>query len=116
MAANFLKDKKFLVIDDEISTVDIVKEVLTQNGAKSTGITNPEQGFGMMSEEVYDAVILDRYMPGVDGHEILEQLKKHPKMKDIPVIMLTGESKSSEIKKSTKSLILLILPYLQAFC
>ena len=100
MASNFLRNKNFLVIDDEISTVDIVKEVLNQNGAKSTGITNPEQGFGMMSEEVYDAVILDRYMPGVDGHEILEQLKKHPKMKDIPVVMLTGESKSTEIKKS----------------
>ena len=100
MADNILRDKNFLVIDDEIATVDIVKEVLNQNGAKSTGITNPEQGFGMMSEENYDAVILDRYMPGVDGHEILEQLKQHPKMKGIPVIMLTGESKSTEIKKS----------------
>jgi len=100
MNDNFLKDKNFLVIDDEASTVEIVKEVLNQNGAKSTGITNPEQGFGMMSEEVYDAVILDRYMPGVDGHEILEQLKKHPKMKDIPVVMLTGESHSTEIMKS----------------
>ena len=102
MTANFLKDKNFLVVDDEASTVEIVKEVLNQNGAKATGITNPEQGFGMMAKEEYDAVVLDRYMPGVDGHEILEQLKQHPKMKNIPVIMLTGESKSDEIMKSIK--------------
>lgn len=100
MALKFLQGKNFLIIDDESLTIDIVKEVLNQNGAKSTGITNPEQGFGMMSEEIYDAVILDRYMPGVDGHEILEQLQNHPKMKHIPVVMLTGESKSDEIVKS----------------
>ena len=100
MALSFLQDKRFLVVDDEQATVDIVKEVLNQNGAKASGITNPEQGFGMMAKEQYDAIILDRYMDEVDGHEILEQLKKHPKMKIVPVIMLTGESKSTEIKKS----------------
>ena len=102
MSAEFLKGKTFLVVDDEHSTVEIVKEVLQQGGAKVTGITNPQEGFGMMSKEEYDAIILDRYMPGVDGHEILEQLKGHPKMKHIPVIMLTGESKSEEIMKSIK--------------
>lgn len=97
---NFLKNKKFLVIDDEQSTVDIVKEVLNQNGAQAAGITNPEKGFGMLSRESYNAIILDRYMPGVDGHDILTQLKEHPKMKHIPVVMLTGESQSTEIMKS----------------
>jgi len=100
MALAYLKDKRFLVIDDEQATVDIVKEVLNQNGAKATGITHPEKGFGMLSKEVYDGIILDRYMPGVDGHDILAQLKEHPKMKAIPVVMLTGESKSTEILKS----------------
>lgn len=100
MVAEFLKDKSFLVVDDEQSTIDIVKEVLNQNGAKATGVTHPEKGFSMMGEEEYDAVILDRYMPGVDGHEILEQLKAHPKMNSVPVVMLTGESKSEEIMKS----------------
>lgn len=96
----FLQHKKFLVIDDEQATIDIVKEVLNQGGAKATGITSPEKGFGMMAETRFDAIILDRYMPGVDGHEILEQLKQHPKMKDVPVVMLTGESNSAEIMKS----------------
>lgn len=100
MAAEFLKDKSFLIIDDEQSTIDIVKEVLSQNGATAAGITHPEKGFGMMNENAYDAIILDRYMPGVDGHEILKQLKEHPSMRAIPVVMLTGESKSEEIVRS----------------
>ena len=100
MAEEFLKDKSFLIIDDEPSTINIVKEVLNQNGAKASGITRPEKGFGMMSKDVFDAIILDRYMPGVDGHDILKQLKEHPTMKGIPVIMLTGESKSEEIVRS----------------
>jgi len=100
MVEQFLKGKTFLIIDDEQATIDIVKEVLSQNGAMSSGITNPEKGFGMLSRENYDAIILDRYMPDVDGHDILKQLKKHPSMKGIPVIMLTGESMSDEIRAS----------------
>ena len=96
----FLKGKNFLVIDDEQATVDIVKEVLSRNGAQSSGITHAEKGFGMLAQESYDAIILDRYMPGVDGHDILKQLKDHPKMKHIPVIMLTGEKSSDEIRTS----------------
>ncbi len=102
MAAEFLKGKSFLIIDDEQSTIDIVKEILNQNGAKATGITHPEKGFGMMAQEKYDAIILDRYMPDLDGHEILEQLKAHPTMKSVPVIILSGESQASEILKSIK--------------
>ncbi|MGH1398379.1 MAG: response regulator [Alphaproteobacteria bacterium] len=100
MPSKVLKNKRFLVIDDEPATVEIVKEVLNQNGAKATGVTNPQNGFGMMAKETFDAVILDRYMPPVDGHEVLQQLKGNAQTKDIPVVMLTGESKESEIKKS----------------
>ena len=100
MTAEFLKNKSFLIIDDEQSTIDIVKEVLNQNGAKAVGLKNPEKGFAMMGEDDYDVVILDRYMPEVDGHEILKQLKEHPDTKAIPVVMLTGESKSEEIVRS----------------
>ena len=100
MAGKLLKGRSFLVIDDEQSTIDIVKEVLTQNGADAKGITTPSKGFGMMANDSYDAIILDRYMPDVDGHDILKQLKDHPNMKAVPVIMLTGESNSAEILKS----------------
>lgn len=96
----FLRDRNFLIIDDEQATVDIVREVLHREGARAVGITNPEKGFGMMAKEKFDAVILDRYMPPVDGHDILTQLKKNSNTKDIPVVMLTSENKSPEIRQS----------------
>lgn len=98
--SNALRGKKFLVVDDEAATIAIVKEVLNQNGAKASGTTQPETCVSMVSREKFDGVILDRYMPGMDGHEVLSQLKNSDTTKGIPVVMLTGESKAEEIKKS----------------
>ncbi|MBF0291566.1 MAG: response regulator [Nitrospinae bacterium] len=46
-----------------------------------------------------DIVILDIKMPRVDGFGVLERLKSDPKMKRIPVIMLTTSSRDEEIAK-----------------
>lgn len=97
---DFLRDKRFLVVDDEQATIDIVKEVLNQGGAKATGTASPEKAQGMLAQEPYDGVILDRYMPVMDGHSLLENLKKSEATKAIPVVMLTGENKAEEIEKS----------------
>jgi len=100
MAENFLKNKSFLVVDDEQATVDIVKAVLKQNDAKGTGIVNPEQAMGLLAKETFDCVVLDRYMPNMDGHDVLRQIRADSKTGSMPVIMLTGESQVAEIKKS----------------
>ena len=97
---HILKGKNFLIVDDEQTTIDIVKEVLVQNGAEAKGITSASRGFGMMAKDKYDMIILDRYLEDVDGHDVLKQLKEHPVMNKVPVVMLTCESNSSEIVKS----------------
>lgn len=102
MGTEILEDKNVLLIDDDLTIVQLVTAILQRCRAKVTWITNPEEGFGMEKNEKYDVVILDRYMQHVDGHDILAQFKQHPTMQDTPVIMLSGESKSSEIMESIK--------------
>ena len=84
MQSKILKNKRFLVVDDEPATV----------------VTNPEHCLGMLAQDKYDGVILDRYMPQMDGLEVLKQVKDGTLVEDIPVIMLTGESTEPEIKKA----------------
>jgi PleD family two-component response regulator len=102
MSSDLLKDRSFLVIDDDLFSIKIVTEILERNGANVTGITKPDEGFGMGGSDKYDVVLLDRYMRDVDGHDILAQLKQHPVMKLVPVIMISGESKSEQIMNSIK--------------
>ncbi len=95
-----LKNKEILIIDDEQPIVDIVMAVLAREGAKPSGISSAEKATQMTRTNDYDAIILDRYMPYKDGHALLKEFKANSKTKDTPVIMLTGESKQSEIQKS----------------
>jgi len=44
-------------------------------------------------------LLLDIRMPGVDGHEVLRQMKLHPELKKIPVIMLTTTADQAEINR-----------------
>ena len=95
-----LQNKKILIVDDEQAMLDIVKTVLKREGAQPTGINTASKGLQTAQSERFQAIILDRYMPDGDGHEILKELKSSPKTREIPVIMLTGEKESKEIKKS----------------
>ena len=43
-------------------------------------------------------IVLDRHMPGLDGHQTLQRLKQHPDHRIIPVVMMSADASSSEIE------------------
>ena len=56
----------------------------------------------MISENMPDVILLDIVLPGMDGLEILKNIKADPKIKHIPVIMLSNLSKAPNDEKSKK--------------
>jgi two-component system, sensor histidine kinase and response regulator len=87
-----------LVIDDEPSVHDLLADVFRDDyevlGAKE-GMT----GLQLARLRSPDLILLDVMMPGMDGYEVCEQLKKEPQTKEIPVLFLTGaRDVHSEIK------------------
>ncbi len=97
-----LENKKILIIDDEQTMLEIVTAVLKRAGAFPTGISSVKNALKASKVEQFDAIILDRYMPECDGHDVLKQLKSSPETKTTPVIMLTGEKDINEVKESVK--------------
>ena len=95
-----LKGKKVLIVDDDPTMLEIIKEILRRSGAVGHGAITIEKGMNSIAVRHYDAVILDRCMPKGDGHDMLRVLKGNKQTADIPVIMLTGERAVTEIKKS----------------
>lgn len=95
-----LKDKRILVIDDEQAMINIVSSILKRMGAQSYGVNSPERAFHMMKSQDFDAIILDRYMQERDGLEVLKEIKDTPVLKDVPVIMLTGDKSAEGIKSA----------------
>lgn len=82
-----------LVIDDDVVVLEIVKAHLTQLGYSVATAVNGKEGFRLAKKLRPDAILLDVMMPEMDGWELLNSLKNHPLLSDIPVIMTSAEEK-----------------------
>ncbi|MEZ5672947.1 MAG: response regulator [Thiotrichaceae bacterium] len=96
-----------LVIDDDVIVREVLKNHLTQLGYSVATAANGREGFRLAKKLRPDAILLDVLMPEMDGWELLEGLKNHPILCDIPVIMT-----SIEEGKATKGNALGAMDYL----
>lgn len=79
-----------LVLDDNPNNLGILAELLTLEGASVTTVQNPlKLGPALDSLEQLDVIFLDLEMPGMDGYEVLEQLKANPQWEGVPVVAYT---------------------------
>lgn len=79
---------KFLVVDDEKGVVKELKDLLELRDYKVFSATSGEEALSIVKKEKPNIIILDILMPGMDGIEVLREIKKtHPKIR---VIMLTA--------------------------
>jgi DNA-binding NtrC family response regulator len=77
-----------LIIDDERSIRNVLKEILNNEGYKTDEAADGEEGFKKFTTQTYSLVICDIKMPKMDG---LEFLQKATEMNpDIPIIMISG--------------------------
>lgn len=79
---------KILVIDDEKAIRDTLKEILTFEGYSVDIAENGKEGMTLLSDNLYDVVLSDIKMPGMDGMEFLS--KANEIAPDVPVIMISG--------------------------
>ncbi len=77
--------KKILVVDDEESIHLLYREELEEEGYQVISAMTGEEGLKLFQEEKPDLVILDINMPGMDGIEVLRQMKQM--QPDVPVIL-----------------------------
>jgi diguanylate cyclase (GGDEF)-like protein len=79
---------KILIVDDDISTVDLLIYKLSSEGHQCDSATNAKEALEKFGSRTFDAVITDIVMPGMDGITLTRKiLKKNP---DIPIMVMTG--------------------------
>lgn len=82
---------KILIVDDDPHLIELLTEILDLLDYKSEFITKPKYLFQILENEDFDLILMDYYMPEIDGVSLLRELKSHPVHSAIPVIMLTSE-------------------------
>jgi putative two-component system response regulator len=89
---------KIMIIDDEMLTIEVVKEHLRGDGYENFVSTdNAVHALSMISREQPDVVLLDIRMPQVSGLDILKEMRVDRRLANIPVIVLTATT-DDEIK------------------
>ena len=91
-----------LVIDDEPSVQDLLVDVF-HDDYEVLRANEGVSGLRLAKLRSPDLILLDVMMPGIDGYEVCEQLKKEPETKEIPVLFLTG---ARDVHSETKGLVL----------
>lgn len=84
-----MRKKKILIVDDEMDALSILEKELTARGYSVITADNGNNALDLAKSEHPDLVILDIWMPDMDGSEIAARLKENFTTKDIPVIFLT---------------------------
>lgn len=94
-----LKSMKVLAIDDEETSLRIIKSILLSQDVRVLTAQDGRQGLALIAEVRPDLIFLDLIMPGMSGFDVLAQLRANPQTKDTPVIIVTGKELTDEEKK-----------------
>jgi len=78
---------KVLVVDDDESSLEISKRILSRRGYAVITATSGATGIKLAQEQHPDIIVLDVIMPEMDGWQVLETLKGQAETRDIPIIM-----------------------------
>ncbi|WP_022663591.1 response regulator [Desulfospira joergensenii] len=88
------KKPRILLIDDEIEFITTLAERLELRGYDVETSESGESGIDLMAKSSFDVAILDLMMPGLNGIDTLNQIKRiDPRL---PVILLTGHGSTKE--------------------
>ena len=92
-----------LIIDDNRSTADALNQMLTVLGLKARAAYGSSAAMALLGSGFIPRFIcLDINMPGVDGTEVLAYLRREPRLKRIPVFVITSDDQPETRNKVMK--------------
>ena len=99
------EETTILVVDDELFNLELIKEYLSEEDVETVCVDHGDHALSLLQESPhrFSAVLLDRMMPGIDGMEVLSQIKSNDKLNKLPVIMQTAKSGKEHMIEGLKA-------------
>lgn len=93
------KSGDILVVDDRLENAALLFKILSENGYEVRQVINGKQAINAACYDPPDIILLDIMMPGMDGYEVCEHLKKSENTAKIPIIFLSAlDSEFDKVK------------------
>ena len=90
------KDSTVLLVDDDIPTLNLLKEAVERTGFKAVAESDSSKVIDSIQNRHLDLAIIDLDMPEVDGFELIEMIKSYEQFKNLPIIIYTGKENFEE--------------------
>jgi two-component system nitrogen regulation response regulator NtrX len=95
-----LAHERVLVVDDEPGVREALTAILQDEGYAVSAVESGEDGIGALEGAPFDVVLLDVWLPGIDGIETLHEMRE--RSWDTPVVMISGHGTIETAVRATK--------------
>jgi CheY-like chemotaxis protein/CHASE3 domain sensor protein len=92
-------DKLLLIIEDDLKFASILKKQANKKGFKCIAASTGEDGLILATKYMPHAIILDMDLPGINGRQVLNELKSKPALRHIPVHIISVNERSINLAK-----------------
>ncbi len=94
-----MNGKKILIIEDDTFLQGLAANKLQAEGFEVNTASNGNEALTNLSQETYDAIILDLMLPDISGFEILKQIRSRETNSKLPVLIFSNLSDDKDIKQ-----------------
>lgn len=81
-----------LIVDDEFGILEVVRDLLSDEGYPTAIALNGAEALAMMNRERPSMVLLDYMMPVLNGPGLMEAMRKDPALRDVPVVLMSASN------------------------
>ena len=89
--------KKILIVDDDGSVLNLLRVFLTEKGFEAHTAQDGLDAIEKLKTVTPDLILLDVIMPKLDGYGFVREIKKNPKFRQIPIVVLTAREMMRDV-------------------
>ncbi|MDI1437353.1 hybrid sensor histidine kinase/response regulator [Polyangium sorediatum] len=100
-AAEAVKKRRILVVDDSLTSRTLERNILDAAGYEVDTANDGEAAWQALQGGAYDLVVSDVQMPRLNGMELTQRIRAHPKLKSLPVILVTSLDRPMDLAQGS---------------
>jgi signal transduction histidine kinase/CheY-like chemotaxis protein/HAMP domain-containing protein len=102
--------KKLLVVEDDETQRKSIIELIGNGDVKTTPVGTGAEALAALKRERFDCMVLDLGLSDMTGFQLIEELKKEPKLRELPIVVYTGKEltkkEETQLKRVAESIII----------
>ncbi len=101
--------KNLIVVEDNDLERQSIVELVADHDVETTAVASGQEALALLGERRFDCMVLDLGLPDMRGLELIEDIKKQPELRELPIIVYTGReltrAQETELRRLTESII-----------